>query len=80
LRPCPTPPTKYATTMKPNTSQNGATNLPSPWTTTPTSVAVASPANVTRRAMTFEPTSMPSVQALNTTPIPMFSTPRTYSV
>ena len=66
--------------MKPNVSQNGAMNLPSPWIVTPTIAAAASAPSGMRRPTTFEPMSIPSVQALTTMPIPMSSTPRTSSV
>jgi hypothetical protein len=65
--------------MNPNTSQNGARNFPRPWTITPANAAAASPASATRRATTFAPTSIPSVHALSTTPIPMSWIPSTSS-
>ena len=65
--------------MKPRTSQNGVRNLPRPCTVTPTMVAVASAVSGIRRPTTFDPISIPTVQAVRTMPNPMFSTPRTSS-
>ena len=65
--------------MKPKTSQNGAANLPSPCTVTPAKVAAARLPSATRRATTFAPTSIPSVQAVRTTPMPMSLMPSTSS-
>ena len=73
------PPTKYIATMKTKTSQNGVRNFPSPWIVTPTKTAVARAPSDTRRATTFAPTSMPSVQPVKTMPSPRFSTPSTSS-
>ena len=80
MHPVPEPPTTYIATMNPKASQNGARNLPRPCTATPTQAAAASAPTPTRRPITFEPISIPSVQPLSTIPIPMFSTPRTSSM